>query len=174
MKKIRMKVTAAFSRNLGGQIIVGDPEHPDEEGRILNVTPEVAAVLELDKQAKPYSLKDEARDELENEDGYDEDEDGVGDVDAASTAGTTATESAQQARERRTDTSGTRKGARRRAAPKKGAAPKATERGGAPIGGHDTNASTNHPTTAVSATGMHDANNEGASAEPGADAAPTE
>jgi hypothetical protein len=180
--RVRMKVLTSFSRNLGGQIIVGDPDHPDEEGRILHVKPEVAAVLERDKQAAPYSLKDQARDEIEAEDDdAGEGNGGVADVDAASTAGTGAEESAQQVRDRRTNTSGKGaagakvggKGAQRRTNARRGQAAKPTDVGGAPVGGHDTNASTNHPATSVNTVGTADPTNEGVNAEPGADAAPT-
>jgi len=45
MGKTRRKVLKEFTRNIGGQIIYGHPEHPDENGRFLQLDEDVAAVL---------------------------------------------------------------------------------------------------------------------------------
>lgn len=180
MKKIRMKVLEPFSRNLDGQIVTGDPKHPDEDGRFVHVSEAAAAALETAKLAKPYSLKDEAREEVlgeddgkhEEDEDEDEDEEHVPDVAATSAAGAGGADTAQKVREKRTDTSGAGKGGRRRAPAKKGA-PKPGDKGGAPVGGNDTNASTNHGTTSTDASGQTEGTNAGANDAPDADAAPT-
>jgi len=45
MDKTRRKVRKEFTRNLGGQIIYGHPEHPDENGRFLTLDEDTAAIL---------------------------------------------------------------------------------------------------------------------------------
>lgn len=153
MKKVRMKVLRPFTRNLGGQIVHGNPDHPEEDGRILFVDESAALVLEDDGDAKRYSFKDEAREELEGEDAGDHEEDdddtdtsGNGDVDGARTAGTGVEKSAQKAREKRVAAAKPATGRRRAKAP---------------VGGTDTTASTNHPTTAANSDGTSSSTNAG-------------
>lgn len=165
MKKVRMKVLKTFTRNLGGQILAGNPDHPDEDGRILNVTEAVATVLEEDGDAKRYSFKDEAREELEGEqdDEHEEDDDdaddgadggadgGVADVEAADTTGTGVKTSAQKTREKRVAAA---KPATSRRRPKP------------PVGGNETTATTNHGSTSTDGTGQTSDTNNGANSAP--------
>lgn len=143
--KVRMKALQAFNRVLGGQMIVGDPNHPEEDGRILMVDASAAALLEKDGQAQPYSLKDQAREELEAEEGGDDD---TGNRDGAQVAAglPEGTEPAQRVRERRTKPGGnTVKGdvdTATKAAVKR-----------APRVGVETTATTNHPQTFVDGLG---------------------
>lgn len=156
MKKVRMKVLQPFTRNLGGQIVHGNPDHPEEDGRILLVDEAVAVILEKDKDAKRYSFKDEAREELEGEAGgehEDDDDDAdetgtpaTGNVEGARTTGTGVEKSAQTTREKRTTPKPARRGSKTKTAP---------------VGGTDTTASTNHPTTAANSDGTSSSTNAG-------------
>jgi hypothetical protein len=147
MKNVRMKVLKTFTRNLGGQIIAGNPKHPDEEGRILYVTEAVAVALEKDEEAKRYSLKDEARDEVAGESSG-----AVGNVEGARTTGTGVTNSAQQTRQTRVAKTGT--------------AGKGRGKVTAPVGGNETTATTNHGSTSTDGTGQSEGTNNGANSTP--------
>jgi len=183
MKKIRMMATSAFTRNIAGSIVHGDPEHPDNDGKFPVMTEEQAVLLLDAGLVKKMTAKQRAAlddGDLTAEDDDDDDDDdageGTGNVDGASTAGTGASETAQQVRDRRTNTTTTGRGKNQtgRRAPARGKAPTAGEKGGAPAGGHDTNATTNNATTAVSGDGTTSATNEGATSDPDPDAPPTE
>lgn len=175
MKKIRMLVLAAFTRNIDGQIVVGEPEHPDENARFVHVSPAGAKELEDAKLAEPYSEEEEMRDRItaENEEAERQkrieagDPDGGKNVGGASTDGIPPNRSAQAVRNERTNTGG-------RKAQEKGktAGTRPGRRGGAPAGGHDTNATTNNPTTTTDGEDVTNAG--GGTTAPDPDAPPAE
>ena len=177
MKHIRVKALTVFSRNIAGSIVHGDPDHPYRDGKFPLVTTEQAEILADAGLVKKATAADRAAfDDVDNGDeGLSDDDDaatGISNVQGASTAGTGAVASAQQVRDARTDTNTVGETGAARRKPAKNTAPAANEAGGAPAGGHDTNASTNHPSTARNGDGTTSATNAGATSDP--DAPPTE
>lgn len=172
MKKVRMLVLQAFTRNLDGGIVVGEPDHPNEEDRYIRVSPAAAAELEEEGLAEPYSEEDEIRDRISEEERAkaieEGDPDGGNNLGGASTAGIPPNQSSQAVVNARTNTGGSRRAPRSNA--KKTAAVAPGRKGGAPAGGHDTNATTNNPTTTVDGDAIPNAG--GAVTAPDPDAPP--
>ena len=174
MDKVRMLVLQAFTRNIDGQMVVGEPDHPDEESRYVRVSPKAATELEDAGLAEPYSEEEEMRDRIRDEDAAEEerkaaiangDPDGGRNVGGASTDGIAPNKSAQAVRNERTDTSN-----RKAQSTRKGAARRPGRRGGAPAGGNETNATTNNATETPN--GDEITNAGAAVAEPDPDAPP--
>lgn len=170
--KTRYKVLKEFTRNVAGGIVHGDPEHPDENGRIVTIDADAAQSLVDEGFLKEYSLKDEARDELAAEQ-----EAADGNVDGANVHNTgmpaQGRKSAQEVRDARTNTGTKGATATKRRPPAKGKPAAAGDAGGAPAGGRDTNASTNHPAAGVTGVGESvDIGTGGATADPEGGAAP--
>jgi len=196
---VRMKALRAFSTNAGGAIVVGDPDHPLEIGRYPEVKPGAVQQLVDAGDAEPYSLRDQARDEARAEAAAEErrdamarraaegpsmdeliaenqrlkeqladqsSDDGADDSSEEQETPAPAEEEKRQdandVRDERTDTSAVAKA--------KGGRPRKTA--AAPVGGNDTNATTNHPKTAANSAGGSDDTNAGASGTPDPDAAP--
>lgn len=166
MKKLRYKVLKTFTGNHGGQIVAGNPDHPDEEGRILFLDPLVAKPLIDSKDIKPWSFKDEARAEVEGEDDEHEDDDEKDD-DKTGTEGGANRDGA-----RTSDIPGKAKSAQtvRNERTKPARHAKKGSTAAAPVGGHDTNASTNHGSTATNGQGVTSDTNAGANSAPSDDA----
>jgi hypothetical protein len=182
VRNVRMRVLKDFTRRVDGQLVVGDPEHPDEEGRILMLSEAGAVDLENAKLAERYSHEDEALEQLaaDSTEGADG---GPGQGEDGATANTNLQtrdglspqnrETSTQARTRRADN--TRKaGGNPRRKPRGNKTPAAGEAGGAPTGGNETTATTNHPTSSLGGDAATSTTNKGADGVPDPDAAPTE
>jgi len=145
-----MKALAAFNRNLDGQMIVGNPDHPDANGRFVFVTEESAVKLEGESLAERRPL-------IDPKEGEEEETDEDGQVMPRSPEDFAAgLSSAHQVREDNLTSGASTVGkAGRRNKP-------------GPVGGSDTSATTNHPADSGPAS------SEGLSDEDeGLDAAPT-
>ncbi len=164
MSKVRMRVLKEFTRRLDGQIVVGHPDHPEEEGRIVNVSEGAAITLEDADLAERYSEQDQAREELEDEKRQQE---LIADPAKLQQAAPEKRPTTQQVRDARTDTSKTTAGRRRN-----GSAKAPGGKAGAQTGGNDTNATTANPVTSTAAGGGTDGTNPGATDTPDPDAAP--
>jgi hypothetical protein len=168
-QKVRMRALKEFTRRVDNQIVHGNPDHPDDEGKYPTTTPAGAKILEDEGLAEPFSEADQAREEAKaKKAGADKPPEGgttEGQTNRAATAGKVT---AQTVREEGTNTT-TGTGGRRRTS---GKGPGA--KGGAPRGGHDTNATTNNGTTSTAGTGTTDTTNAGATSEPDPDAPPVD
>jgi hypothetical protein len=167
--KVRMRALTEFTRRVDNTIIHGNPDHPDDEGKYPLVTEAAAVELEDEDLAERFSHQDQAREEAQAEkEGRGKPPEGGKSETLTDTSATNGRKTAQQVRETRTDRTTGANGRRRTTGKGPGG------KGGAPAGGHDTNATTNNGPASTTGTGTTAATNAGATSDPDPDAPPVD